>query len=89
MKTNDPQLTEQAKTAILALSVLAFTVIIISSHRAAVIGFSAAALLTISFCLHPHYFRSRRGSLTPAFCLLAFVWFCATIPTLLSFFGGH
>ena len=89
MKTNETQITEPAKTAILTMSVLVFSIIILSSPGAEVIGFSGAALLTIAFGLHSHHFRSRRGSLTPAFCLLAFVWLCAAVTIFFPYLGRH
>jgi len=82
-------MSEPMKIIIQLAAVLAFFFFIIFSHRAALIGFAGAALFTISFCLHPHHFRSRRGSLTPAFCLIAFVWLCAAVPILLPLFGRH
>jgi hypothetical protein len=49
----------------------------------------AAASFSAYFCLFPQTLRSRRGSLAPAFCLLAFVWLCAAVTILLSLLGGH
>jgi len=89
MKTNETQIAEPAKTAILTMSVLVFLIIILSAPGAGVIGISGAALLTIAFGLHSHHFRSRRGSLTPAYCLLAFVWLCAAVTILFPFLSRH
>lgn len=58
-------------------------------YHATLIGIAAAAGFTILFGLQPLRFRNRRGSLTPAFCLTAFLWLCAGVPILLSFFRRH
>ena len=52
---------------------------------AGVVG--AAASFTAFFSFYPLSLRTRSGSLTPAFCLLAFMWLSAAVVTLLSLTG--
>jgi hypothetical protein len=89
MKTNETQMLEATKTVIQSAVVLVFCYSILFSHSATLMGIAGAVGFTISVSLHPHYFRSRRGSLTPAFCLLAFVWLCAAVTIVFSLLGTH
>jgi hypothetical protein len=50
-------------------------------------SFGSAALLTVFLCLHPESFRSRSGSLVPAFFLVAALWLLAVVSTVLSLIG--
>jgi hypothetical protein len=54
-----------------------------------IMAVGGAALFSAYFYLFPQTLRSRSGSLTPAFCLLAFVWLCAAVTTLVSLIGRH
>jgi len=74
-----------ATSLLAAVLVLCFCTVL--SHRVALMGFAGAALFTISFWLNPDPFRSRRGSLRPAYCLAAFGWICAAVVIVLSLFG--
>jgi len=89
MKTHDAQMLEATKIAIQSLVILAFFYCMLFTRSATLMGITGAAGFTISFCLHPHHFRSRSGSLIPAYCLMAFAWLCGSVPFLLSFFGEH
>jgi hypothetical protein len=74
-----------ASSLLAAVLVLCFCTAV--SHTVALMGFAGAALFTISFWFQPDHFRSRSGSLRPAFCLAAFGWFCAAVVIVLSVFG--
>ena len=50
-------------------------------------GFGSAAILTVFLYLYPESFRSRGGSLVPAFCLVAALWLLAVVSTVLSLIG--
>jgi hypothetical protein len=52
-------------------------------------GVFAAILFTALVCSSPDSYRTRGGSLVPAVCLAAFVWLCAAVVFVLSFFGAH
>jgi hypothetical protein len=49
----------------------------------------AAVLFTASVALDPQAFRTRSGSLLPAYWLTGFVWLCAAVVLALSAFGAH
>jgi len=51
-----------------------------------VLGGAAGVTTQLSLC--PEFFRSRSGSLKPAFWLLGFLWLCAAATTLGTFFGA-
>lgn len=55
------------------------------NHIAGVAG--AAASFIVFFSFYHQSLRTRHGSLTPAFCLLAFIWLSAAVVTLLSLNG--
>jgi len=50
-------------------------------------GLGAAALFTVFLYRYPEPFRSRRGSLVSAFCLVAALWLLVVVSTVLSFIG--
>ena len=50
-------------------------------------GIASAAGLTVLVCWIPESFRSRSGSLIPALCLVAALWFLAVITTVVSLIG--
>jgi hypothetical protein len=87
MKTNETKMLGAIKTSLPLAAVLILLFSIAISHGAVLMGVAGAALFTISFCLRPDYFRSRRRSLTPAFCLLAFVWVGVAVLIVLSLLG--
>ena len=50
-------------------------------------SFGSATLLAVFLYLNPKPFRSRGGSLVPAFCLVAALWLLAVVSTVLSLIG--
>ena len=50
-------------------------------------GLGAAVLFTLLVCFYPEPFRSRRGSLVSALCLVGALWLLAVVSTILSFIG--
>ncbi len=46
-----------------------------------------AVLFTAFVWLFPDSLRSRSGSLVSAYCLAGFLWFCAAVVFVLSYFG--
>ena len=54
-----------------------------------VMGVGGAAAFSAYFYLFRESLRSRSGSLTPAFCLLSFVWFCAAVGIVFSILPAH
>ena len=50
-------------------------------------GRGAAALFTVFLYLYPDPFRSRRGSLASALCLVAALWLLVVVSTVISFIG--
>jgi len=53
-----------------------------------VLSVGAAIVFTAILSSRPDNFRSRSGSLVPAFCLTAFVWLCAAVTLVLTFVGA-
>ena len=87
------QTKQQTKAAFLCLLAL-FVVFVVPRFVPAPFGLivmlvGGAASFSASCYLFPQSLRSRSGSLTPAFCLLAFVWLCAAVTILLSLVGRH
>lgn len=67
-----------------------FVVLILPQHLSApldliVATVGAAVLFTVQVCLMPSAFRSRGGSMVPAYLLSGFVWVAAIVVTVLSF----
>jgi hypothetical protein len=85
MKTTDSF--GPTKIAIQSFAILAFVIVSIFSHGAAVRIFSAAMLLTITFGLRPNLFRDRSGSLVPMLVMLTLAWLGAIGILLYSLFG--
>jgi hypothetical protein len=54
-----------------------------------VMGVGSATVFSALVSMFPQSFRSRSGSLTPALCLLTFLWLGVTVTTLFSFLGRH
>jgi hypothetical protein len=82
---------QQTKAAFLCLLTL-FVVIVLpelvpSPFSVIVMVGGSATLFTAFFLLYPQSLRTRNGSWTPAYCLLAFQWLCAVAVTLLSLTG--
>jgi len=81
---------EQTKSAFLCMLVL-FVIFVLPHFLPApfgqiVMGVGGAAGFSAYFAMYPQSLRSRSGSMTAAFCLLAFLWLGAAVTTLLSFF---
>lgn len=47
-------------------------------------SFGSAVLLAVFVYVNPESFRSRGGSLVPAFCLVGVLWLLAVVSTVLS-----
>jgi hypothetical protein len=89
MRIATHKIPEQMRSAIQGASLLFFFWVLCFSDASAMTGLAGAGLFTITFCLHPHSFRSGRGSLRLALCLVVFVWLCAAVPILLPLLGRH
>ena len=81
----------QTKAAFLCLLTL-FVVFVLpelvpSPFSGIVMVGGAATSFTAYFLLYPQSLRTRNGSWTLAYCLLAFLWLCAVVVTLLSLTG--
>ncbi len=82
---------QKTKAALLCLLSL-FVVIVLpelvpSPFGGIVMVGGAATSLTAYFLLYPQSLRTRNGSQMLAYCLLAFLWLCAVVVTLLSLTG--
>jgi hypothetical protein len=87
MKTSEVQTIASTKTYLLSmLMVIFFYCFIFCGFLVKAVV--AAILFTATFCFYPDSFRSRSGSLIPAFCLMAFVWLCVAVMIVLTFFGA-
>lgn len=77
---------QQNKVALLLIPtvVVIFILPIPSPFDVMVMGFGSALLLTILVLLMPSSFRSRRGSLITAICLVAAMWLFATVCTVIA-----
>lgn len=58
-----------------------------SPYAGMTMSFGSAALLTVLLYLQSESFRSRRGSLVPAICLVIALWLLAAVSTALSLIG--
>ena len=88
MKTNTIQKTATFPISPI-ISFLALVVILLLFYSLRLSAVLAAILFTALVCSSPDIFRTRGGSLGPAVCLAAFVWLCAAVVFVLSFFGAH
>ncbi len=82
---------QQTKAALLCLLTV-FIVLVLpqfvpSPFSGIAMAVGAAGSFTAYFSLYHQSLRTRNGSLTLAYCLLAFMWLCAVIVTLLSLTG--
>ena len=88
MKTNTSQKFEQFQIGSL-LPLLSSVVIVLQFYSLRWAAVSGAILFTMMVCSSPASYRTRSGSLIPAIGLAAFVWLCAAVGFVLSFFGAH
>jgi hypothetical protein len=88
MKTSEVQTIASTKLYLLGALMLIFFCYVMPFGSVLVQEIGAALLFTASFWFWPHSFRSRSGSLIPAFCLMAFVWLCVGVMIVLTFFGA-
>lgn len=89
MKANQQKLPEPDMTTILSLATVVFTLVLLFLHNATLMAFAGAGLFSITLALRIDQFRSRRGSLKPAFSLLGFVWLCAAGTAVFSLLGKN
>ena len=85
MKTNNVQKIETFNISSL-IPILSPIVILLLFYSLRWSAVSGAGLFTAMVCSSPASFRTRGGSLIPAFCLAAFVWLSATVVFIL---GAH
>lgn len=82
------QAKQQTKSSLLCLFVLSVTFVlprfVPTPFSQVVMGFGAAVGFSAYLATFPESLRSRSGSLTPAYCLLVFVWLCAATGTLFA-----
>jgi len=88
MKTTQPVMKESEKAIIISLLTIFFCCYVIPSSIQPLKIVGGPILFTVTFSLYPDLFRSRSGSLVPAFCLTAFVWLCAAVVGIMSFLGA-
>jgi hypothetical protein len=89
MKTSEVQTMAPTKMYLLSALTLVFVLYVLPFCSLPVRSVGGAILFTVFFCFYPDSLRSRSRSLTPAFCLAAFVWFCAAVTVVFSFLGAH
>lgn len=82
---------QQTKAAILSLLTV-FIVLVLpqfvpSPFTVIAMTVGGAGSFTVYYSLYHQSLRTRNGSMTLAYCLLAFMWLCAVIMTLLSLTG--
>jgi hypothetical protein len=87
MKTSEVQTIASTKTYLLSMLMVIFFCYVVPFGSVLVKEIGAALLFTASFWFWPDSFRSRNGSLIPAFCLTAFVWLSVAVTIVLTFFG--
>ena len=88
MKTNTVQKTATFKISPMFLLLSPF-VILLMSYSFRFSGVLGAVFFTAMVYSSPDIFRTRGGSLVLAICLAVFMWFCAAVVFVLSFFGAH
>ena len=89
MKPHETKTFGPTKVAIQFAATLGLFISSIFWHTALMMSLSAAALLTVSFCLQPQLFRDRSGPLVPIFCFLTVAWLGAIGMFLYWFFSRH
>jgi hypothetical protein len=88
MKASPSAISDSGKATILSLLTILFCGFIVPSSSQPVKIIGGPILVTLTFCFYPDWFRSRRGSLVPAFCLTAYIWLCAAVVGIMWFLGG-
>lgn len=77
---------EPWKSIALSWAALAYMILLMQNASETFMGLGAAALFTACFALNPEAYRNRRGSYRTVYGLMAFLWLCAAIPTVLTWF---
>jgi|GEM_PF-5702249 len=77
---------ESCKSIALAWATLAFMALLVQNANETFMGLGAAALFTVSFASNPAAYRNRCGSYRTVYGLMAVLWLCGTITTVLNWF---
>jgi hypothetical protein len=88
MKTSDIQKTDATKQILLSAVTMIFICGILPFSNLPMRSFGGAVLFSIFFWVFPDSLRSRSGSLTPAFCLTAFLWLGAAVVGVMCYLGA-
>jgi hypothetical protein len=88
MKPAQSAVSDSGKATILSLLIAFFCGFIILSPNLLLRIIGGSILFTFTFSFYPDSFRSRSGSLAPAFCLTVFVWLCAAVGGVMSLLGA-
>lgn len=75
---------ESWKRIALSWASLAFMFLLMENASESFLGLGAAALFTVCFALNPVAYRNRRGSFRTVYGLMAFLWLCGVVPTILT-----
>jgi hypothetical protein len=77
---------EPWKGIVLSWATLVFMILNVQYANETFMGLGAAILFMVCFALNPEGFRNRRGSYRTVYGLMSFLWLCAAIPTVLTWF---
>jgi hypothetical protein len=88
MKIGDIQKPDATKQIVLSSFAMIFLCFILPYCSLPMRSAGGAALFTVYFWLFPNSLRSLSGSLTPAYCLAAFVWVSAIVVGVMCFLGA-
>ncbi len=89
MNAINTQQTDSARQCLLSALTVIFLCWVLQLGSLPVVSVGAAIWFTVFLGFYRDNLRSRSGSLTPAFCLTAFLWLCAAVVVVLWFLGAH
>ena len=84
---NRPQTQAGLVFVVIAVATLFLTEYLTPPYDVISMGLSSAAIMTVFLYLYPEPFRSRGGSLVPAWCLVAALWMLTVVSTVVSLIG--
>jgi hypothetical protein len=87
MKTGDIRKTDATKQTLFSAFAVMFICGVLPFANLPMRSVGGAVLFTVFFWTFPDCLRSRRGSLTPAFCLTASLWLSAAVVGVMCYLG--